>query len=184
MSLTDVIREVRTDRESPAAAFDGANKRFDSLMESQVLPEMRRLCVRLSTNLAEEKSRKCRRLVDSTATGLGDVLSTIGRLKDFVQLRRFDVNFADVFDELRSSWECLKATFAWEDKLFGSRFHAREEVELAVTVNGKKLSFEAFLWWISASPMIDQLFESSEFSIANIADPDAREVFERILGAA
>lgn len=32
--------------------------------------------------------------------------------------------------------------------------------------------------------MIDQLFESSEFSIANIADPDAREVFERILGAA
>lgn len=137
MSLADVIREVRTDRESPAAAFDGANKRFDSLMESQVLPEMRRLCVRLSTNLAEEKSRKCRRLVDSTATGLGDVLSTIGRLKDFVQLRRFDVNFADVFDELRSCWECLKATFAWEDKLFGSRFHAREEVELAVTVNGK-----------------------------------------------
>lgn len=69
MVFADVIRQVRADGEALVASLVSAYERLDSLVEPQVLPQMRRLRVRLAAHFAQMQTRKRRRLVDSTAAG-------------------------------------------------------------------------------------------------------------------
>lgn len=53
VALSDMIVQIRTDGESSIATLNCTSERFDSLVESQVLPQMRRLSVRLATDFTQ-----------------------------------------------------------------------------------------------------------------------------------
>lgn len=57
MALSSVIVEIGTDGEASIATLIGAFEWLDSLMESQVLPEVARLGVRLAAHLAQIVAR-------------------------------------------------------------------------------------------------------------------------------
>lgn len=103
VTLAHVIVQIRSDSEFSSAALDSACKRFHALVEAQVLPQMRRLSVRLPADLAEVQSRASRSLM--TATALTHwVLGLSDSFRSFrwnVGLRFLDVLLLEVVDQRR-----------------------------------------------------------------------------------
>lgn len=68
VALSNVVVEIGSDGEASIATLIGTFERLDALMESQVLPEVARLRVRLAAHLAQVVARTCRHLVNAAAS--------------------------------------------------------------------------------------------------------------------
>lgn len=180
MAFTNVIIQVWTDCESAPASFDWTTKGLHPLMESQVLPEMRRLRVRLSANFAQILTRTCRRLMYSASWCFSRCFrDALWRLSDSFRLRFLLMLVAEVFNKRWCMRELNWATLAGEEKRARQQFNARKEVMVRVAVESKVNEFSNKLKALN-SPMLKKLFQSSKLVFTNIADPNTREIFEWI----
>lgn len=139
MTLADVIVKIWADCELAVASFDGACKRFYALMKAQVLPEMRRLCVRLPTDLTEVHAWPGRCLMASPALTDRWLL----RLRDTLRSFRYNIAFwlldmllVEMLDEQgccqKNFWNALLAS---EGQLVALVVDSREIVVLLVSVD-------------------------------------------------
>lgn len=114
MALSNVVVEIGSDGEASIATLIGTFERLDALMESQVLPEVARLRVRLAAHLAQVVARTCRHLVNAAASDrnrLLDALRGFGFFVNFV-LNLLEMGLEEMLDELLIGMEACDAKLA------------------------------------------------------------------------